>query len=306
MARTVSNTALAIAVAAAALAAPSPSRAADPTTADCLGANDKSISLRNDHKLGAARAQLLVCAASSCPADIRNECTRRVADVNAAMPTIVFEVKDGAGRDLSAVKVSMDGQPLAERLEGTALSIDPGVHTFAFEAAGQPKVEKQLVIREGQKGRREPVTIGAAGAKAVTPAQTTAAAPEKTTSQVSASTADLSPAQPAGGHGLGGQKMAALVAGGIGIVGVGLGTVFGLQAMSKYNDANGVCPDKCSDQTGVELWKSTRSAGNASTVAFIVGGVGLAAGAVLWFTSKPSKSTQVGVGPGSIELKGSW
>jgi hypothetical protein len=50
---------------------------------------------------------------------------RRVDEINAAIPTVIFEAKDGAGGDLSAVRVTMDGEVLAERLEGTALSINP-------------------------------------------------------------------------------------------------------------------------------------------------------------------------------------
>jgi hypothetical protein len=82
--------------------------------------------------------------------------------------------------------------------------------------------------------------------------------------------------------------------------------VFGLQAMSKRRDASSVCPDQCADQGGADLWKSAKTAGNISTVGFIVGGVGLAAGATLWFTAKPSRSARVGIGPGSIALSGSW
>jgi hypothetical protein len=82
--------------------------------------------------------------------------------------------------------------------------------------------------------------------------------------------------------------------------------VFGLQSMSKHNDASNACPDKCTDQAGVDLWHSARSAGNVSTAGFVIGVVGLGAGAALWFTAKPSATTQVGFGPGSIELKGSW
>jgi hypothetical protein len=307
MFRQIPTVSLAAVVASLVLTAPTVSHAADPTTLDCLGANDSSISLRNEHKLRAAREKILVCAAASCPADVRNECMRRVAEVNAAIPTIVFEAKDATGRDLSAVKVSMDGQPLAEKLAGTSLSIDPGEHSFTFEAAGQEKVQKQFVINEGEKGRRERITFGATETATKTPAappQTTA--PEMTATQTT-TPQPASDLPPSGGRpGLGPQKIAAIVAAGVGVVGVGIGTVFGLQAMSKRSDASSVCPDQCADQNGIDRWKSAKTAGNVSTVAFIVGGVGLAAGAALWFTAKPSASTQVGIGPGSIELKGSW
>jgi hypothetical protein len=105
--------------------ATSPAHADDPTTADCLGANEAALKSGNEHHLRAERGHLLVCASASCPADVRSECLRRVDEINAAIPTVIFEAKDGAGGDLSAVRVTMDGEVLAERLEGTALSINP-------------------------------------------------------------------------------------------------------------------------------------------------------------------------------------
>ena len=142
------------------LLTPAPASAADPTTADCLSGADRALDLRSAHKLRAAREKLLICAAASCPGDVRNECIRRLDQVNAAIPTIVFETKDGAGNDVAGVKVTMDGQTLTDRLEGTALSIDPGEHTFTFEAPGQPTVQKPFVIREAEKERRERIQFG--------------------------------------------------------------------------------------------------------------------------------------------------
>src|SRR5580704_10844756 len=78
-------------------------RAADPTVPECLTASEASLKLRSEHKLRQARAQVLVCAASTCPAEVREDCTRRMDQLIAAAPTIVFEAKDGAGRELAAV-----------------------------------------------------------------------------------------------------------------------------------------------------------------------------------------------------------
>jgi len=276
-----------------------PVNAADPTIGECLAANDKSIALRNEHKLLAARTQLLVCAAPSCPGEVRKECLRRIDLVNASLPTVVIEAKDGAGNDLAAVKVTMDGDVLAEKLDGSALSLDPGAHTFTFELAGQPPITKQLVIREGQKDRREVLQFGAT--PAATPTATSAAkAPatasiESSVDQVSSSSG-------------GSQKTIALIAAGVGVVGIGVGTIFGLSAISKHDDANAKCPGACSDQAGVDLWNDARTAGNISTIGFVVGGVGLATGAILWLTAKPSRSTAVhaDVGPGSLHIRGTW
>jgi len=281
-------------LAAAACAASGSARAADPTTADCLSATESSLTLRNQHKLRDARAQLLICSAATCPADIRGECVRRVAEVNAAMPTIVFEVKDAAGNDLTGVRVDMDGGILAEHLEGTALSIDPGEHNFAFTHAGDPPVQKVFVIREGEKDRRERVVLG--------PSPVVVAAAPGVVAQAPAAPAPA--ASPWTGR-----RIGAVVLGAVGVAGIGVGAGYGLAAMSRHDDAQKACPNVCADQHGVDLWNSARSAGTISTIAFIAGGVALAGGAVLWFTGRPEApppATQVMVGPGALALRGTW
>jgi hypothetical protein len=280
-----------------AMAAAGTARAADPTTADCLAATESSLTLRNQHKLRDARAQLLICSAATCPTDIRDECVRRVDQVNADMPTVVFEVKDGGGNDLTGVRVEMDGGTLAEHLEGTALSIDPGEHTFTFTHAGDPPVQKAFVIREGEKDRRERIVLGPAAVAALP-----AVAPPPLVATQAPVPAPSSWT---------GQRIGAVVLAAVGVAGLGVGTGFGLAAISRHDDAQKACPQACADQRGVDLWNSARTAGNISTVAFIAGGVALAGGAVLWLTGKPesappTRMTQVIWGPGSVGLRGAW
>ncbi len=138
---------------------PRPGLAARPKTVECLDASEGSLTLGDVHKLRAERSLLLVCAAVGCPTDIRKECAARVAEVSDQIPTIIFAAKDASGGDLSAVKVTMDGELLAERLDGTALATDPGEHRFRFEMAGQPPLEKKLVMHEGEKDRREVIVL---------------------------------------------------------------------------------------------------------------------------------------------------
>ena len=264
-----------------------PARAAAPSTSECLAASEASIKAGNEHKLRAERQQLIVCAASSCPTEIRKECTRRVDEVNAAIPTLVFEAKDPAGNDLADVKVTMDGEVLAEHLDGSALSVDPGEHTFTFETAGQPSVEKQLVVREADKERHEPVQFG------------TPLGPEQQPGPDHGTAGTQS-----GSHGLSTQKIVAIVVGGVGVAGLGVGGAFGMIAISKKNDAQKICPQDCVDTAGTKAWSDAKTAGNISTIAFIAGGVALAGGAVLWFTA-PAK-TEVGLGPASIRFRRSF
>ncbi len=272
----------------------SPVRAAEPTTDECLTASDASLNFGSEHKLRAERAQLLICAAASCPADIRKECLRRVDEVNVAIPSIVFEVKDSAGKDLSAVRVTMDGELLTEQLQGTALAVDPGEHKFTFETPGQPPLEKQFMINESQKERREAITFGAL---------TTQPLPMTKLERRSVPYSDT-----ARSSSLGTQRTLALAIGAVGVVGLGVGSVFGFEAMSKKSSAQNVCPNQCADQNGVDKWNSAKSAGNISTVAFIIGGVGIAGAATLWFTGKPEskENTQLSFSPAGLQVKGTW
>ena len=268
-----------------------PALAADPTTADCLSANEHAISLRAQHKLRDARSQLLVCAAATCPADVRNECTRRVEDVNKSMPTLVFEAKDAAGNDLSGVRVTMDEQPLVERLEGTALSIDPGEHQFAFETQGYPKVWKQLVIREGEKERRERVVFGEtpAGLEAPTTGGVGASSPQRNDTS--------SPTRNPGAL----QRTVGWSATGAGAVGIVLGVVFTVQKNSKNDEADRICPSGmgCNDGDNAKIGSLTDQAntkGTLAAISFVTGGLLVAGGLVAVFTA-PDKSKTIAIAP---------
>jgi hypothetical protein len=142
--------------------------AADPTIAECLSASEKSLSLQNQHRLRAARAELVSCSSASCPTDIREECTRRVGEIKLAIPTVVFEARDASGKDLFDVRITMDGETLSERLDGTAISVDPGVHLFGFETQGHSKVETKVLVREGEKERREHISFDTPGIETAT------------------------------------------------------------------------------------------------------------------------------------------
>ena len=97
------------------------------------------------------------------------------------------------------------------------------------------------------------------------------------------------------------------MAGGVGLAGIAVGTVFGLQSKSKHDQepSHGCTGSSCSDPTGASLSRDAVKAGNLSTVGFIVGAAGLAGGALLWFSAK-DKSAQVGLAPGAVLVRGAW
>jgi hypothetical protein len=122
------------------------------------------------------------------------------------------------------------------------------------------------------------------------------------------------PAEESSGSGL---RTGAYAAFGVGVVGLGLGTVFGLQANGKYSDANAMCPDFPCQLTQAQADKRQGLADDGdkaktiSLVGFIVGGVGVATGVTLFvLSSGKNEHAAVTVSPvlgfGSAALRGSF
>ncbi len=264
--------------------------AAPPGVKECLAATEAAVQLRTAHKLREARAQLLVCAADSCPSDVHADCTHGVEELNAALPTVVFTVRSPAGDELSAVQVTMDGSVVADHLDGSALTLDPGAHELTFTTAGQAPVTRSLILHEAEKDRRETVVVGTT--PAVVPVSPAAPAPAP------------APPAPSSWSTL---RITGLAVGGAGVVGLALGGVFGGLAASDWSSVKNTCPTfKGCSATEVSNASSAATLGTGSTVAFIAGGV-LAAGGVMLFILAPKSGTsQVGLdaGPRSLALKG--
>jgi hypothetical protein len=254
---------------------------ADVTKSQCVDSNSNGQSLRLDGKFDAARRELQLCTDPTCPAIVRTDCTQRVEELDRAQPTILFVVKDSAGADLSGVKVTLDGRPFVDRIEGTPLRVDPGEHAFTFTAAGSDPVTRTFVIREGEKNRRERIVVGSA----------------QPPSPVSMPLPEVPPiaANDAGQvGGLGAQKIIGLTTGALGVAGLVVGTVFGILTFAAASDQNSDCSSStdCRNRTAALSDHSTGSIeGAASTAAFIAGGALFATGLTLFFTS-PKPNTE--------------
>jgi hypothetical protein len=273
-------------------------RAADPTKQDCVAANDAAQDLRQSGKLRQAREKLAVCASASCPGVVRDDCAQRITEVDSAMPHIVFAAKDTAGNDLVDVKVTMDAAPLADRLDGSSLKVDPGPHVFIFTWEGHLSVSKKLVLAEHDQARREIVAFGG---------------PETPHVQ-SASPATAPAAAGAGSSGLD-RKTIAFAVGGAGVAGIIVGSIFGAVASSKWSAAKSDCGAGCGPTAPAQGEKSTASSdATISTVAFVVGAA-LAAGGVVLYLTAPLRTASgtglqlapsIGAGSGGVVLRGGF
>jgi hypothetical protein len=178
------------------------------------------------------------------------------------------------------------------------LPADPGEHAIEASAPGHVRWSTKAAIA-GEAARItvsvprlevEPVAAPAAPASAP-------AAPAPSTA--SASPSDGAPAEKPSSWSR--QRTLALVAGGVGVVGLGVGAVFGLSASSKksdyeqHQDSNG----RCLDAACATLSQDALSAATGSTAGFIAGGALVAVGAVLWLTapSGGAEAKTVGVVP---------
>jgi hypothetical protein len=256
---------------------------------ECISANESAIRLRSEGKFVSARDQTLMCASPSCPTVIRDVCVQRIATLDATAPTIVFEVKGADGLELTDVMVTMDGRPLAERLDGSAIVVDPGDHVFTFAAAGQSSLVEHVLVSPRDKGRRESVVLGRASTARSEP--------------------DAPSARP--GHlgdtpkppGLGLQRALGLTLGGVGIAAIGVGSVFGALTFSAWSSAKNACgasgTSNCpasNSATATSDRNSAETEGTISTIAFIAGGLLVASGVTL-FLVRGHGSSRVAVVP---------
>lgn len=263
---------LVAAAAAVALLAPSRAHAAGITKDQCADADQQAQDLRRDGKFSSARSRLQLCSDSACPGIVRDDCVQRLDEIDRAQPTIVFDAKDGEGHDVVAVQVTVDGQPLADKLEGRALRIDPGSHTFTFTIAGKPPVTETFVLKEGEKERRERIVIGPVPASTPPPPVPMASS--------------LSTAPSA--RGWTSTQWLGVGLAGAGLVGLGVGSVFGLMTGSAWSNAKDACggdTTHCLNVPSATNDKNTAlSDSTISAVGFAAGGALLVGGAVLFLT----------------------
>jgi hypothetical protein len=266
--------------------------AAEPSTAECLLAHDEATELRAKHELRAARAHLQSCAADSCPAGLRTTCAAEASQLNAAIPTVILDAVDAAGNDVSHVRVTMDGEPLIDRIDGSAAAVEPGSHKFVFEVEGRPPEEKTLVMVEGEKNKRVRI--------------------------------EIAPPPPPPSHDGETLRALGLAFGGTAVVAAAIGTGFGLSARSNLSKSRSDCADSSSTATCANepLAASEQQTANTqatiATGAFIGAGVFLAAGAILFLnglrlhpqtqsaSAGVTVATDLGPSGGSILLRGSF
>jgi hypothetical protein len=228
---------------------------------------------------------------------------------------LVIEVSPEVAK-VPGVEVKRDGAPVPQGLWGVPSPVDPGVRMIDVTAPGKKPFHMEAKA-EGA-GATAKVVISAleddpnAGAAAV---PVTSETPGATTAPT-----DSGPADKGSSPGSG-QRIIGYVAGGVGVVLLGVGGVFTLKSKSESDDAEAICPNfpdgDCSrdDVDDHELLvKKAKASQLNSFVFFGAGAVGVITGTVLILTApkgekKAARVTvvpEVGSNQLGLSVSGSW
>jgi hypothetical protein len=192
-------------------------------------------------------------------------------------------IKLPAGRP-SGIEVRRDGDVVSDSDLGTAIPLDGGGHDVEVNAPGKKPWKKHVELADS--GQSLAVDVPELEGDAPAPV----AATEET------------PAPPPADKGSRGQtqRIAGIAVGSVGVLGVALGAVAGIEAKSTYDDALSKCGGHPSCQPGSPGLAERTTAGNWATVsdvAFVAGGAAIVGGIVLYFTAPHGSATTVGVAP---------
>jgi hypothetical protein len=129
-------------------------QASQSEKAACIAAAEHGQKMRKEGKLPDAQKDFVMCARPECPSVVKADCAQWRDEVERVVPSIVVEAKDTQGRDLVDVKVYVDGQLVAEKLDGKAIPLPTGEHTLRMEYGTEPHDERKILLREGERERR--------------------------------------------------------------------------------------------------------------------------------------------------------
>jgi hypothetical protein len=229
-----------------------------------------------------------------------------------ALPRIARLKVHVEGPPPDKVSATIDGTPMSSALLDVARPTDPGNHEVIAAAAGFNAASARVILVDGGESSVSLKLDPDGSAASTPPPQLPGAAPAPTAPTAAALPGATPPPPPPptapqretqGSSPTG--AIAALVVGG---VGVGVGTVFGILAMSAKSTLDGECgPTKknCPDQSHID---SLNSDALVSDIGFGVGVVGLAVGGILLAThhfdvgksSSPRITPFIGLGTAGV------
>lgn len=230
--------------------------------------------------------EALVAARQDAREDRVAYARERIAAIEPKLSRLTISLPEE--HDVRGLEVQVDGVKVGRPALGVALPIDPGAHTVVVSAPGKKPWQANIDIAEGPatKSLSIPRLLDAPAEPASTGGSGAAAHVQDTTRGST-------------------QRYLAYGLGGLGLVGVGLGSFWGLDAKGKFDESNerGCDGNECTPD-GADLRNSARDAGTLSTVAFAAGAAALGAGVILYLTApaEPADSNSAS----ALKRDGGW
>ena len=215
--------------------------------------------------------------------DREEQAQRHIASLVPRLARLIIAVPPEAR--LPDLVVYCDRSAIGPAAWEAAVPVDPGLHVIEAKAPHRMEWRTSIDVRDGKQETIQIPTLDPVPLPAPLPMPPPRAPAPLRTSR---------PAPSIVGAPLPLQRRAALALGGLGLVEVGLGALFGLEAHGQWADAQPRCAGGCDDQ-GYRSWTDSKRSAALSTLAFALGGVAVAGGVALWFTV-PSFAASVRVG----------
>lgn len=218
-----------------------------------------------------------------------------------AKPKIAMLKIAVAGGQGAEPVVTIDGEHVPNANLNTNRPTNPGAHTIEATAVGYKKATAKVTLTEGGSDSVAlTLEVDPNAAKPTTESPQAPLAPPKTEPEKKSS------------------LIPPLVAFGVGAVGLGVGAIFGAMALGEKGQLDDLCPTKSTCQaSATDSIDAGKTYGTVSTIGFVVGGVGVVAGAVMLATGWPKVSSgsaaahrgikvEPRIGLGSVALGGTF
>ncbi|HEY4106763.1 MAG TPA: hypothetical protein VGM44_22840, partial [Polyangiaceae bacterium] len=145
---------------------------------------------------------------------------------------------------LAGLHVTRDNVPVESSLFGIAIPVDPGKYHISASADGYESYQTELEVSANADAKSTQIpALKPLAPPALAPAAAASAAPSGAPNSTSPVVTPTNPTSPAATDSAPNSlRTAAFVSGALGIVGLGVGSYFGVRAISKNNDAETHCP----------------------------------------------------------------
>jgi len=271
-----------------------------------------AMKLERDSEAIDAFKKYLAEGGKQVDAEERAQFQRDLSTLEAGAARLTLQT-DPPGATIEDERFPATGQAIRNSYSGTGplqIGVRPGRHRFTAKMAGRVDAVWEIELAPRQQ-ESHTFTL---------PEPTAAPAPVAPTAATPA-TATVDSDSLKSNSGL---RTGAYVALGVGVVGLGVGTIFGLKAKSKYKEANDITddPNNCPSSGPCELLgplfdkreqlgKDGDTAKTLSIVGFALGGVGIATGVTLYILSNKKEQPAAAkvepfLGVGNVGLRGSF